>query len=611
MKMICLANRYDYNGNLANSSSDDQTMTTILVIEDDELIREDLLFLLEQSGYEAIGAPDGTSGIEAAHLHLPDLILCDIMMPDISGHNVLKTLQQSAKVSRIPFIFMTALADREDVRAGMALGADDYITKPFSHEELLHAIQARLKRHTELELHRLRRYTQQFIIRQESERERLARRLLQEVHDMLGGLRLTLAAGKLPPAVHADMQRQAHATVDAMIRTIEGIAQDLHPTIVNHLGLLPALLWLLERYRQTSLRIYFKHMGLDKPLDATVSYTVFRIVQDALQEVLEYAETSTVTVQLARQAGVLHLQIQNDGKGLDLTRAMQQEVYSGLVGIYERVTALTGTVNAITTEDNGTTLVCTIPVAGYEEPSAGEKHDRVLQIAQSLPAVDVVQPLDTSFVIRVAVVAGAVVRAGVNLLLSQDDRFAVVTEADDLNKTSQRLATDKADVVLINPYGLDHLPHEVVYTLAMGPNSVPILVYSPWIEKNYVVDMLAAGAMGVVAQQATIDELVNALQTVCAGEWYLPQGISKVEIDTLLQAYQEDDIDIEVYQTLTAREKEIFGYIAEGMTNAAIAHHLTISVRTVETHRANLLRKLGLAGAHEVVRYALRIGVIS
>lgn len=587
-------------------------MTKILLIEDDHLIREDLGFILEQSGYDVISMPDGESGIEAAHLHLPDIILCDIMMPDITGYDVLKALQQSSRVSRIPFIFMTALVERDDIRAGMALGADDYITKPFRHEDLLKAIQARLRRHSELELQRVRRYTQQFISRQELERERLAQVLLNDVYSVMVGLRLSLSADQLPTEILAEIQRNAQQTVEEIIHSIEDIAQDLHPTIVDHLGLLPALLWLVERYRrESSLHVQFKHMGLDKPLDRVVSRNIFRIVQEALHNVEQHSDSTSVSIQIGRQASSLQLQIHDNGKGFELGDVLQTDEYSGLVGLYERVMALTGTVNTITSPGEGTRLICTIPVSGYEEPYSGDKHDRVLQLSQAKLMYNAVERTAQDNVIRVAVVAGVVVQAGISLLLSQDERFVIVIEVDTVENIHSHPIIKNADVILINPYGFDRLPYEVIYELASQPEFPAILVYSPWIEKNYIVDMLAAGAAGIVAQKAPIGEVSKALQKVFVGERYLPPDISSEEIEALLQAYQQDDLDIEGYQTLTTREKEIFQYIAEGMTNASIAHQLTISIRTVETHRANLMRKLGLSSSHELIRYALRLGVIT
>lgn len=121
-------------------------MATILVIEDEESIRVNLLDILECEGFDAMGASNGKEGIEQAQLHRPDVIVCDVMMPDIDGYGVLRQLQENPDTARIPFIFLTAKSDRASQRLGMELGADDYISKPCSAQELLNAIQVRLKK---------------------------------------------------------------------------------------------------------------------------------------------------------------------------------------------------------------------------------------------------------------------------------------------------------------------------------------------------------------------------------------------------------------------------------------------------------------------------------
>ena len=121
-------------------------MSKILVIEDDEGIRSNVLDLLEAEDLQGIGAADGRSGIALAVQHLPDLIICDVMMPEIDGYGVLEILSQRAETAAIPFIFLSARAERADVRRGMAQGADDYLTKPFTRVELLEAIRARILR---------------------------------------------------------------------------------------------------------------------------------------------------------------------------------------------------------------------------------------------------------------------------------------------------------------------------------------------------------------------------------------------------------------------------------------------------------------------------------
>jgi len=120
-------------------------MKKILVIEDNRVIRENIQEILQLAGYEVSEAADGKKGVELALKIIPDLILCDIMMPEMDGYGVLKILRRSLETSAIPFIFLTAKAEHLDLRKGMDLGADDYLTKPFNAAEMLNSIVGRLK----------------------------------------------------------------------------------------------------------------------------------------------------------------------------------------------------------------------------------------------------------------------------------------------------------------------------------------------------------------------------------------------------------------------------------------------------------------------------------
>lgn len=121
-------------------------MKTILVIEDDELIRQNLLEILELEGFRAIEAENGQIGIQKACAFLPDLVLCDICMPELDGYAVLESLRSTPQTSTIPVVFLTAKSDQSDLRRGMNLGADDYLVKPCSVVELIGAITSRLKK---------------------------------------------------------------------------------------------------------------------------------------------------------------------------------------------------------------------------------------------------------------------------------------------------------------------------------------------------------------------------------------------------------------------------------------------------------------------------------
>ncbi|MHA7059851.1 response regulator [Aquimarina sp. M1] len=119
-------------------------MKTILLIEDDTALRENTAELLELSDYKVITSPNGKIGVIRAKEEQPDIIVCDIMMPEVDGYGVLEALSHDTKTNQIPFIFLSAKTEHKEIRKGMDLGADDYLTKPFDEDELLSAIESRL-----------------------------------------------------------------------------------------------------------------------------------------------------------------------------------------------------------------------------------------------------------------------------------------------------------------------------------------------------------------------------------------------------------------------------------------------------------------------------------
>jgi CRP-like cAMP-binding protein len=121
-------------------------MKKILLIEDNSDVRENTSEILILAQYNVVTAPNGKIGVELAQKENPDLIICDIMMPELDGYGVLHILSKKPETARIPFIFLTAKTEKSDIRKGMTLGADDYLTKPFDDTDLLNAIETRLRK---------------------------------------------------------------------------------------------------------------------------------------------------------------------------------------------------------------------------------------------------------------------------------------------------------------------------------------------------------------------------------------------------------------------------------------------------------------------------------
>ncbi len=190
-------------------------MKKILVIEDDRVIRENILKLLKAEGFDVTGAENGALGLNAAVSTLPDVILCDVMMPELDGYGVLVALRSHPVTATVPFVFLTGKADRSEVRQGMELGADDYLTKPFTKAELVGAISSRLKKQAAF-------VEQQYKLRSQSNE------LLQEAADKLDQIKTSLCDALEREEFQVYYQPQVNVQT-GKIMSAEALVRWLHP----------------------------------------------------------------------------------------------------------------------------------------------------------------------------------------------------------------------------------------------------------------------------------------------------------------------------------------------------------------------------------------------
>ncbi|MEG4800714.1 EAL domain-containing response regulator [Microcoleus sp. ARI1-B5] len=190
-------------------------MKKILVIEDDQVIRENILKLLKAEGFDVTGAENGSQGLYAAVSNLPDVIICDVMMPELDGYGVLAALRSHPVTATVPFVFLTGKADRSEVRQGMELGADDYLTKPFTKAELVGAVSSRLKKQAALA-------QQQHYLRSQSSE------LLQEAADKLEQIKTSLCDALEREEFQVYYQPQVNVQT-GQIMSAEALVRWLHP----------------------------------------------------------------------------------------------------------------------------------------------------------------------------------------------------------------------------------------------------------------------------------------------------------------------------------------------------------------------------------------------
>jgi len=201
-----------------------------------------------------------------------------------------------------------------------------------------------------------------------------------------------------------------------------------------------------------------------------------------------------------------------------------------------------------------------------------------------------------------------VVRQGLRALLEAEPDFCLIGEAGDGLETVQLAERLKPDVLIVDLMmpGLNGL--EVTRQVRQRSPQCRVVILSMHSNEAYVLEALRNGAAGYVLKDSSAADLVQAVREVAAGRRYLSPPLSERAIETYIQKAEATTLD--PYETLTTREREVLHLAAEGRTNAEIAAQLSISPRTAETHRANLMRKLGLRTQTDLIRYALRRGVL-
>lgn len=201
-----------------------------------------------------------------------------------------------------------------------------------------------------------------------------------------------------------------------------------------------------------------------------------------------------------------------------------------------------------------------------------------------------------------------VVRHGLRALLEAERDFRIVGEADDGLETVRMVESLQPDVLVLDLMMPSLNGLEVTRQVCQRVPQTQVIILSMHADEAYVLEALRNGAVGYVLKDASAGELVRAVREVIAGRRYLSPPLSERAIEAYVQKASEGALD--PYETLTTREREVLHLVAEGYTSAEIAARLSISPRTVEVHRANVMRKLGLRSQTDLIRYALRRGIL-
>jgi DNA-binding NarL/FixJ family response regulator len=202
-------------------------------------------------------------------------------------------------------------------------------------------------------------------------------------------------------------------------------------------------------------------------------------------------------------------------------------------------------------------------------------------------------------------------REGIKTIISRDRRFEVVEEAGNGREGLEKVVNLKPDVAVVDISLPDTTGLEVARKIHLQCPHTRVMILSMHSKIDYIVEAFQAGATGYVVKESATERLVQALGSVAAGEYYLDSSISQEVVAKLMQSpVKEAKVSDSGYGKLSSREQQIMRLLAEGVTKSEIADQLCISIKTVENHRTNIMRKLDIHNSMELVRYAARLGLI-
>ncbi|MFN8375025.1 MAG: response regulator [Anaerolineae bacterium] len=560
-------------------------MTKILVIDDELPLLEEIELILRFGGYEVLSASDPRIGIEMACQQSPDLILCDVMMPYVDGYSVLQRIRNDSLTAHIPFIFVTARSTRDDLRLGMERGANDYVSKPFTHTELLNAVAARLEQQDIVRSAQLRQLSYDLVQAQTAERDHIARQLQEKVGQVLQSAGLILDASKhrMDRFVSERLNEIQNLINNAAVQVAE-LAMDLHPLMLDHVGLLPTLNWFLERYRQrstTSVTLIDEKLSPETTLSPEIQKVAYWIVRDALNILAPTLELQDIQIELNGHADLLEIRFSGQSE-------VTQRPESALLRLYEYAFAFGGMLRFDFPLPGTALLMVQLPLNSEAQFNA-----------ETITPITILPPAATTFdnLVRAIILSS---HAG-----TRDTLFKLLTEAGDITVVAayehvHQLFVDQSVVIILDLSGGNTL--ETVDQLVNLYPQTPLLIIGNNTDENTALEVLRHKATGYIMRNAGTEELLHAVRQVYSGRRYLSSPFREQAIEYYIHT-KRHAVETDKVRQLTRREREILDWVIAGFTSAEIAERLSLSPRTVETHRTNLMRKLDVHSKWELLSY--------
>ena len=369
---------------------ENQLKSTILIVDDDLMVIEMLESILEDEGYGTLAATTGETAIAICQRTAPDLILLDVLMPDLNGFETCRRLKMQETTREIPVIFMTALTATDDKVEGFKVGGVDYVTKPLAIDEVLariethvlirsfhkllesqnHMLQQEVADRKQKEAH-IRTLSRALIRAQENERRRISFELHDQIAQDLAMLKIGVDTSlnrqvEVPAGIKEKISGFSK-TLKAIIMSVRDLAYNLRSPLLEEFGLVPTVARFCDDFsKKTGLPIDFAYSEtLKRRFDLDTEIYLFRLIQESLNNIWKHAHACQVKIELALASSTLTLRIEDDGKGFDVNKYLipaQNDKRMGLRNMKERISLLGGEIRIQSSPSQGTKLFISVPV---------------------------------------------------------------------------------------------------------------------------------------------------------------------------------------------------------------------------------------------------------
>ncbi len=326
-------------------------MSKILIVEDEINIRETIVDLLECSGYDVITAEDGESGFFKIVKDHPDLIISDLMMPKMNGYELLEAVRSYVKSKFIPFIILSAKSHSQNIRDGLKMGADDYLMKPFDHQELLSSIQYRLGHQDELV---------EMIKKAESDRMKM------DIHD---NIQQTIVSLKMnverlleqqnfsPVKLKPELENIKSGLEVAFLQIrnlLDGNAA--HELMVNgFVATIGKMIKNFDQYTKIELN-YTNELSIEPAFE--VGLELIPVISEIMTNIVKHSRATAVTVTIKSKGEGIEVEVKDNGVGFELNKVLDQ---GGLKNLFYRIEKIGGKIQVTTAPGEGVSYVLHIP----------------------------------------------------------------------------------------------------------------------------------------------------------------------------------------------------------------------------------------------------------